>query len=123
METVQRAFENVLLELDPIYNYQESVYQATIAHYLSQLLPGNFVALEVDIPYVLSDGFYVGRGRADIVVELASQVIIIELKRGFFNLGRARAQVRRYVRHYNSEKEIIGCLCLFTINPVCERVV
>ena len=123
MQKIRDAFNMTLTEIDPLYNYQESVYQNAMAYFLGQLFPHNFVAKEVRVDYCLSDGYSVGWGRMDIVIETDSHAFIIELKRGFCNIGFARAQVRRYANHYRTDKHKVGILCIFSINPCFERVV
>ena len=109
MEHIRNAFDNTLQELDPCLGYQESVFHKTMLYFLRD----QTVQSEVVIPYCLSNGHQVGYGRADLILETDERVFVVELKRGSVNLGSAKSQVKRYIKHFKTPKPMTGVVTVF----------
>lgn len=109
--------------LPPMFDYNETHYQAVLERELLKSKPFNSydISSEVVIPYQLPDGFNFGFGRADLILEdrNANRCIIIELKAGvsakFQQMNKYKSQVRKYVKHYHTKCNKWGVLIIF--NP------
>lgn len=121
-DIIHCAYESTLLELDPLLMYQESCYQNAMLYFMRQLINDTQISSEVTIPYRLSNGFVIGHGRADIIIETSDEVHIIELKRGLCKICNARSQTRRYMSHFQTRKPIRGTLVVFNLDPFCEEI-
>ena len=97
--------------------YLEASYHNVLAHYLRQT--GKFINVhcEYNINYRLPDGYVFGIGRADIVLETAQILFIIEVKASTStkSLSGAIGQLNRYARHIDNpaKKEIDGLVISF----------
>ena len=121
-EIIQTSFENTLSELDPLLAYQESCYQNCMLYFLRRRLSEHQISQEVVIPYKISSGVIVGHGRADIILQTEKEIFILELKRGFCNLSNARTQLKRYMRHFSTNKLVRGFLIVFNLSPRSEEI-
>jgi len=83
------------------------------------------ISSEVNICYKLSDNFCFGFGRADIILENrdTKRCIILELKAcvnaKYVNLQKFRSQLKKYVRHYETDSNKTGLIIIF--NPSFEK--
>ena len=102
-------------ELDRTLYFTESNYQNALIHLLNRKLPEVSVNREVHINYKLKDGYVFGSGRADIVLESSTHVIILELKVSVDckYIRKFIGQTLRYIRNYPTTKKVQGVLIIF----------
>ena len=106
----------IVKELDPNLLYTESNSQTLLVHRLRE--SGFQVAEEVEVLYRMHDGFPTGRGYCDVIVETASTVYVIELKANNNRWLKGITQLKRYLKHWNSDKVVRG----FFVAYKCQKV-
>lgn len=109
------------------FDYNENHYSKVLVREL--LKHSSFkdyqISSEVNICYKLSDNFCFGFGRADIILEncITKRCIILELKAcvnvKYINLQKFRSQLKKYVRHYETDSKKTGLVVIF--NPSFEK--
>jgi Holliday junction resolvase-like predicted endonuclease len=83
---------------------------------------GYFVRTEVICPYTTDCGITFGYGRIDLLVETSKTVFLIELKANVAANATAECQLRRYMKHYKTEKVKQGFLWRYNSNEKRKRV-
>lgn len=99
------------MDINPSLHYPETCYQSLIRQLLER--KGYFVRTEVVCPYVTGAGITFGYGRMDLLVELDDLCIVIELKANVSGRIKATNQLKRYLKHYSTEKVKTGLLVMF----------
>jgi len=100
--------------IDTSLLYTERCYQVLIEKLLTR--EGFNVASEIYVAYE-TDGILFGQGRIDLLVTLNDIVVIIELKANTQGIQSSIQQVKRYMKHYKSNrKKVIGMLAMYNVN-------
>ena len=111
------------------FDYNENHYSKCLVRQLQrhEAFREYEISSEVNICYKLPDSNFVfGFGRADIILEnrQTKRCIILELKAcvnaKYINLQKFRSQLKKYVRHYETDSVKTGMIVIF--NPSYERV-
>ena len=117
MESIQKAVESVIKDLDPKLGYTESNLQRALQHHLSK---SGFVQSEVCVPYYFVDQgveIYCGVGRMDLLYTPFKEKVkyILELKRSDKRMHPETffPQVRRYLKHFKTNLKKVGVLIVF----------
>lgn len=110
------------------YDYNENHYSKVLVRQLQrhEAFRNYEISSEVNICYKLPESnFSFGFGRADIILENleTKRCIILELKAcvntKYMNLQKFRSQLKKYVRHYETESRKTGLIVIF--NPSFEK--
>lgn len=117
MESIQKAVESVIKDLDPKLGYTESNLQRALQHHLSK---SGFVQSEVCVPYYFVDQgveIYCGVERMDLLYTPFKEKVkyILELKRSDKRMHPETffPQVRRYLKHFKTNLKKVGVLIVF----------
>ena len=108
------------LPIDTELHYTEACYQSLLRQLFER---ASFsVRTEVICPYTTPCGITFGLGRIDLLVETNHAVYIIELKANVTANDKAEKQLRRYMKHYETNKPKIGFLWRYNSNEKRRRI-
>ena len=115
MDIIRKCVQDVVSNVDLSLCYTEANLQRSLSYFLSE---HGSVQCEVIIPYYFEHkckDVYYGSGRADIIWDYKGETHIIELKRTDkqFNEASFYSQVKKYVKHFNTNKTKNGILVVF----------
>ena len=108
------------LPIDTELHYTEACYQSLLRQLFERA--GFFVKTEVICPYTTPCGITFGFGRVDLLVETDEAVFIVELKANVTANVTAEKQLRRYMKHYKTNKAKVGFLWRYNSNEKRKRI-
>jgi GxxExxY protein len=119
MDQTLAVLRRVSRLVDTSLAYPEICYQTLIMRLLER--HGLTVQKEVTCNYYV-EKIRFGYGRIDLLVTTNDQIIIIELKANTNKKTQALNQLKRYMKHYKSYKQVQGILAMYNANTPCNIV-